>query len=50
MLCPLCGSREVGKIGPDQFYCWNCCVEYDDRNQVFELAEDGSIESSYKLE
>lgn len=43
MNCPLCGGKEVGKIGPDQYYCWNCFVEYDTRNQVYEVAEDGSL-------
>lgn len=43
MRCPLCGGKEVGKIGPDQFYCWNCYVEYDSKNQVYEVDEDGSL-------
>ena len=41
--CPLCGSNEVGKIGQDQFYCWNCFVEYDSKNQVYTVEEDGSL-------
>lgn len=45
MLCPLCHSMEVGQIGPNQFYCWNCFVEYNDRNEVFYVREDGFLES-----
>jgi ribosomal protein L37AE/L43A len=25
--CPLCGGRDVGRIAPDHYYCWNCFVE-----------------------
>ncbi len=41
--CPLCNSRSVGKIGANQFYCWNCLVEYNSENQIFEVQEDGSF-------
>jgi hypothetical protein len=43
MTCPLCGGKEVGKIGPDLFYCWNCFVEYDNRNTIYAVEEDGSL-------
>lgn len=26
--CPKCGSRSTGRIGQDQFYCWDCNVEF----------------------
>lgn len=26
--CPVCGVREVGKIGNQHYYCWNCWVEF----------------------
>ena len=31
--CPACGGRQVGKIGSDQYYCWNCFVEFDTYNR-----------------
>lgn len=43
MYCPLCSGKEVGKIGADQYYCWNCLIEYNDKNEIFEVAEDGSL-------
>ncbi|MBC7342570.1 MAG: hypothetical protein H5U02_09030 [Clostridia bacterium] len=42
--CPNCGSSEVGKIGLQQYYCWNCMVEYNDKREVFAINEDGSLE------
>lgn len=36
----------IGKVGINQFYCWNCFVEFSissDKVKVFELAEDGSL-------
>ena len=45
MSCPLCGGRAIGKIGVEQFYCWDCCVEYDSSQHVFEIAEDGSLQA-----
>ncbi len=43
MTCPICGGKEVGKIGPDQYYCWTCFVEYDSKNKVYAVEEDGSL-------
>ncbi len=46
MNCPACGSKATGKVGVDQYYCWDCCVEYSmKRNEVniFEVAEDGTL-------
>ena len=44
--CPVCGGLQVGKVGSDQFYCWNCFLEFNfDKGRVnlFEVAEDGSL-------
>lgn len=44
--CPACGGLQVGKVGSDQFYCWNCYLEFNfHKGQVnlFEVAEDGSL-------
>ncbi len=27
LTCPLCGGRDVGRIAPEHYYCWNCFVE-----------------------
>ncbi|KKM09249.1 hypothetical protein SY88_19665 [Clostridiales bacterium PH28_bin88] len=43
--CPLCGGRAIGQVGVDQYYCWDCFVEFNEKKQVFEIAEDGSLVS-----
>lgn len=41
--CPICNGRAVGRVATDQFYCWNCLVEYDGNNKIYEVEEDGSL-------
>ncbi|NPV27746.1 MAG: hypothetical protein HPY81_09995 [Firmicutes bacterium] len=46
MKCPVCNGVQTGKIGLDQYYCWNCFVEFSiqkDRVEVYEVGEDGSL-------
>ncbi|QSO52609.1 hypothetical protein JZ785_01275 [Alicyclobacillus curvatus] len=46
MRCPHCNSRDYGKIGANQFYCWGCFMEFSisgDDVRMFEVAEDGSL-------
>lgn len=46
MMCPLCGSKSTGKVGVEQFYCWDCCIEFKHDGQdfqVYDVAEDGSL-------
>lgn len=46
MQCPICGGRATGKVGVDQYFCWDCCVEYrigKEGVQLFEIDEDGSL-------
>lgn len=46
MNCPVCGGRALGKVGVEQFYCWDCCVEFTtqtDKVVIYDLAEDGSL-------
>jgi len=43
MTCPVCNGREIGKIGTNQYFCWNCLVEFNDQEEVFEITEDGSL-------
>jgi len=41
--CPRCGSKAIGKIGNNQYYCWDCCVEFNEKHQIFNVSEDGSL-------
>ncbi len=46
MVCPVCGGKSTGKVGVDQFYCWDCCIEYKkskEEVQVFDLDEEGTL-------
>lgn len=46
MNCPACGSKATGKVGVEQYYCWDCCVEfrkYKNDFNVYEVSEDGSL-------
>ncbi|HZK84634.1 MAG TPA: hypothetical protein VFC58_08165 [Desulfosporosinus sp.] len=46
MNCPVCNGRAIGKVGVEQFYCWDCCVEFatqTDKVVIYDLAEDGSL-------
>jgi hypothetical protein len=48
MRCPACNSHQIGKVGSDQFYCWNCFIEFNVRKgkvYQYEVAEDGSLVS-----
>lgn len=46
MKCPACGSRAVGKVGVDQYYCWDCFIEYQyygNKAKLYVVEEDGSL-------
>jgi hypothetical protein len=46
--CPQCNSRDIGKIGNNQFYCWNCFMEFalvGDEVKIYHVDEDGSLVS-----
>ncbi len=45
MQCPICRSKQTGKVGADQYFCWSCFVEFSTRGQgeVYEISEDGSL-------
>ncbi|MDV2581080.1 hypothetical protein [Alkalibacillus haloalkaliphilus] len=49
MNCPNCQTSDIGKIGSQQFYCWNCFIELsvkeDGKMHVHEVQEDGTISS-----
>jgi hypothetical protein len=42
----MCNSRALGRVGVEQFYCWDCCIEFaaaDDKIRMFEVQDDGSL-------
>jgi len=44
--CPLCGKNEIGRVGTNQYFCWECLVEFSVNNNrvvVFEVADDGTL-------
>lgn len=46
--CPVCGRRSIGKVGSDQYYCWDCCVEFFDNGKetkIYSIEDDGSLTS-----
>lgn len=49
MTCVNCQSKDIGKIGTNQYYCWNCCIEFTTSGSkvasVFQVEEDGSLHS-----
>lgn len=48
MHCPNCKSKELGKIGVNQYYCWDCFIELTLNNgqlSLNQVEEDGSLTS-----
>ena len=46
MVCPKCKSRATGRIGQNQYYCWDCAVEFvptRDGFRMYRLEEDGTV-------
>jgi hypothetical protein len=46
VICPSCGSREVGYLPGHQYYCWSCFVQFligENRVEIYEVGEDGSL-------
>ncbi|MCG0276388.1 MAG: hypothetical protein L5655_09580 [Thermosediminibacteraceae bacterium] len=44
--CPLCGGKFTGKVGSNQYFCWECCVEFTINNNkvvIYELGDDGNL-------
>lgn len=31
MRCPVCEGSSTGRIGTNEYYCWDCCIEFQDR-------------------
>jgi ribosomal protein L37AE/L43A len=46
MNCPACGSRATGRVGLEQYYCWDCCVEWtagEGGVHIYALDEEGEL-------
>ncbi|MCO7175631.1 hypothetical protein ACFP7A_00420 [Sporolactobacillus kofuensis] len=46
MKCPNCSSKNIGKIGVNLFYCWDCYIELaleDGQLSLSQVEEDGSL-------
>ncbi|MBS3872776.1 MAG: hypothetical protein KGZ92_08230 [Firmicutes bacterium] len=46
--CPNCSSRALGRVGVEQYYCWECCIEFSLAKQtvtLYEVQVDGSLAS-----
>jgi ribosomal protein L37AE/L43A len=46
MRCPGCQSRNVGKVGTGQYYCWDCYIEFSVSARgvrLYEVSPDGEL-------
>lgn len=46
LVCPKCKSRAIGRIGQNQYYCWDCSIEFvpvRDGFRMYRLEEDGTV-------
>lgn len=44
--CPICNERAIGKVGVDQYFCWECCLEFvvnGENTKIFSVEADGSL-------
>ena len=45
--CPICGSRETGKINRGRYFCGECCHEWTVEDEgsitIYKIAVDGTI-------
>lgn len=44
--CPLCGTCDTGRVGTNQYYCWNCLLEFTQNNEevkFFYVESDGRL-------
>lgn len=48
MVCPNCNKKDIGKIGPNQYYCWNCFIElsiWKGKMHADQIEIDGTLSS-----
>ncbi|NLZ38907.1 MAG: hypothetical protein GX893_04785 [Firmicutes bacterium] len=54
MKCPLCGGIDTGKVGTNQYYCWNCLLEFSmdgpDGFTAYYVDEEGTLISLAEME
>ena len=46
MNCPNCKGKNLGKIGVNQYYCWDCFVELSlskGKISLAQIEEDGTL-------
>ncbi|MGE5676051.1 MAG: hypothetical protein ACM3XM_19610 [Mycobacterium leprae] len=46
MRCPNCNGRCIGRVGSEQYYCWDCCVEFNVSRgavRIYHLDADGEL-------
>jgi len=46
--CPNCNSINLGKIGSQQYYCWDCFIEMTilkNKINIHQVEADGSLSS-----
>lgn len=46
--CPYCHSRSIGRVGNDQYYCWDCCIEFAVTRhgvKLFRVDDEGELQS-----
>lgn len=47
MQCPRCNSADTGKVGTNQYYCWQCLMEFKvnphHAARMFYVEADGTL-------
>ncbi len=44
LVCPNCKSKNIGKIGVNQYYCWGCFIELTLSKEKFRLIKSKRTE------
>jgi hypothetical protein len=48
VVCPNCKRKDIGKIGVNQYYCWNCFIELSIQQgklALHQVEADGTLTS-----
>ncbi|QHW30894.1 hypothetical protein GZH47_08535 [Paenibacillus rhizovicinus] len=48
MKCLNCNSKNIGKIGKQHYYCWDCCIEFTvhaEKLDLYQVEKDGTVSS-----
>ncbi len=52
LCCPNCQLKDIGMIGPQHYYCWNCFIEMtviEGYWNIYEVRSDGTLHSMDNL-